>query len=69
MNKKICKIPDIEDSQVWAWIFILLILSPQDSYFILIAHWDSRNPCQNEGKKNSLLYVGINKTQPASWIN
>lgn len=51
MNKKICKIPDIEDSQVWAWIFILLILSPQDSYFILIAHWDSRNPCQNEGKK------------------
>ena len=48
--------------------YLLLILSPQDSFFILIAHWDSKNPCQNEEKK-PVLYLGINKAQPASWLN
>lgn len=28
----------VEDLQIWAWVFLVLILSPQDSFFKLIAH-------------------------------
>lgn len=57
----------VEDLQIWPWVFLVLILSPQDSFFKLIAHWDSKNPCQNE-EKTPVLYLGINKAQPASWM-
>lgn len=28
----------VEDLQIWPWVFLVLILSPQDSFFKLIAH-------------------------------
>lgn len=49
------------------FFFLVLILSPWDSFFILIAHWDSEDPCKNEKKNRSCTWALIRHNQQAGW--